>query len=279
MKLNFKLLSIIFLFSTAYNGFSQLGFSHEIGAIIGPVQFRSDFGSRNDEETNYGNSGIGIGLIHYINFAYRADCNCYSTDTYFNDHFKLRSEISWNKTILDHHGQWVRPSKTSENAQRLRDHHGVAENFDVGMQLEYFPRSIRSFQAFSYRFAPFVSLGAHYTSASPQASTTHGNGNINDPSNIYSYWFENPVYLPPLPPGASPLAREYPINTDHINTWSVVTSVGVRYKLGILSDLMLDLRWQYYFSDWIDGFNHKLSYNKYNDWLIWLNFGYIYYLD
>ncbi|HLV70898.1 MAG TPA: hypothetical protein VKY34_09330, partial [Xanthomarina sp.] len=63
------------------------------------------------------------------------------------------------------------------------------------------------------------------------------------------------------------------------STWSVVTSVGVRYKLAPLSDLMLDLRWQYYGSDWIDGLNHQLSSNKYNDWLIWLNFGYIYYLD
>jgi len=30
------------------------------------------------------------------------------------------------------------------------------------------------------------------------------------------------------------------------------------------------LRWQYYGSDWIDGLNHQLSSNKYNDWLIWL---------
>jgi hypothetical protein len=59
----------------------------------------------------------------------------------------------------------------------------------------------------------------------------------------------------------------------------MVTSVGVRYKLTMLSDLMLDLRWQLYFSDWIDGFNHQLSYNKFNDWLLWLNFGYIYYLN
>jgi len=60
----------------------------------------------------------------------------------------------------------------------------------------------------------------------------------------------------------------------------MVTSVGVRYKLGKLSDLMLDLRWQLYFSDWIDGFNHEIEeFNKFNDWLIWLNFGYIYYLD
>ena len=82
--------------------------------------------------------------------------------------------------------------------------------------------------------------------------------------------------LPPVPAGQQ---REYPINLDPINAWSMVTSVGVRYKFTKLSDLMLDLRWQLYFSDWIDVFDHKLRYNKFNDWLIWLNFGYIYYLD
>ena len=264
-----KLTAVLFFLFTAFVCDAQLGFSHEIGAIIGPVEFRSDFGSRNEEETNLGNSGIGIGIIHYINFAYRADCNCYSADTYFNDHFKLRSEISWNKTILDHHGQWVGPDNISINADRLRAHHGVAENLDIGMQLEYFPKSIRSFQAFAYKFAPFVSLGIHYTSSSPQGSTDFGDNNINNANNIYSYWYSDDRYLPSVPIGQT---REYPINLEQRSDWSMVTSVGVRY-------LMLDLRWQLYFNDWIDGFNHKLSYNKFNDWLIWLNFGYIYYLD
>jgi len=46
-----------------------------------------------------------------------------------------------------------------------------------------------------------------------------------------------------------------------------------------MSDLMIDLRWQYYFSDRVDGLDHQLDYNKYNDWLVWFNVGYIFYLD
>jgi hypothetical protein len=259
---NLKQLTVALAFIAGLQfGFSQLGFSHEIGAIVGPVQFRSDFGVRNSEETNLGNSGYGIGLIHYINFAYRADCNCYSTDTYFNDHFKLRSEISYNSTKLEHFGQWQEPRANYDDDDRLRGHTGEANNFDIGMQLEYFPKSIRSFQAFSYRIAPFVSLGAHYTSYNPKAYTTFGTQTIADHNNFWSKW----------EPGA--------INPDSGSTWSVVTSIGARYKLTKLSDLMLDLRWQYYFSDWIDGLNHQLDSNKHNDWLVWLNFGYIYYLD
>lgn len=261
----FFILTIVVLISQS--SFSQLGFSHEIGVIVGPVQFRSDYGQRLNEETNIGNTGIGIGLIHYINFSYRADCNCYTADTYFNDHFKLRSEISWNQTNLDHLGKWVDPSFTSANADKLRAHSGQATNFDIGMQLEYFPLSIRAFSSHRGAWAPFVSLGAHYTTSNPKAQTNYGDGNVFNPNNLYSYWTDT------FP------ADPYPIDLDEINAWSVVTSVGVRYKLTILSDLMLDLRFQYYFSDWIDGFNHKLPSNKFNDVLVWLNFGYIYYLD
>src|SRR5690606_14864896 len=136
-----------------------------------------------------------------------------------------------------------------------------------------FPLSIRSFQAFAYPIAPFVSLGVHYTSSSPQSSTTYGDGDIYNPNNIYSFWYSDDSSLPPIPSGEQ---RVYPIDLSQRNSWSVVTSVGFRYKLTKLSDLMLDLRWQYYFSDWIDGFNHEFrDYNKYNDWLVWLNVGYI----
>ena len=135
--LNLKhLVSTFCLFLIVQTASAQLGFSHEVGVIAGPVQFRSDFGSRNESQTNFGNSGIGIGLVHYLNFSYRADCNCYTTDTYFNDHFKLRNEISWNKTKLDHLGEWVGPDNVTPDADKLRAHSGVAKNFDIGTQIE-----------------------------------------------------------------------------------------------------------------------------------------------
>lgn len=269
--LNLKQLASLICMITFFQvSYAQLGFSHEIGVIAGPVAFQSDFGVRKDFETNAGNTGIGIGIVHYINFAYRADCNCYSTDTFFNDHFKLRSEISWNKTKLNHFGKWVDASRTSVNAERLRRHSGVAENWDVGMQLEFFPKSIRAFQAFSYSFAPFVSLGVHFTAFNPQVETTFGDGNIDNMNNFYQPWVG----------AANPNTNVDPfLITENGTTWSVVGSVGTRYKLTVLSDLMVDLRWQYFFNNKIDGLDHNLKSNKANDWLVWLNFGYIYYLD
>ena len=261
-----QLILAVLILLSASPAFSQLGFSHEIGIITGPVAFKSDFGERQDSDTNSGNTGFGIGLVHYMNFAYQANCNCYTTDNYFNDHFKIRTEISYNKTKLQHFGHWVQESKTSDEADKLRGHTGESSNFEIGMQLEFYPLSIRSFQAFGYKLAPFVSLGAHFVSYNPEVYTDYDNGtndvgNVLDSNNFYSLW----------EPGS--------VSPESGSTWAVVSSIGVRYKLDRSSDLMLDLRGQYYFSDWVDGLDHQLNSNKNNDWLVWLNVGYIYYLD
>ncbi len=244
--------------------FAQFGFSHEVGVITGPIAFQSDYGERKDWDTNKGNTGIGIGLIHYINFSYRADCNCYSTDTYFNDHFKIRNEISYNRTTLNHFGPEA--EKQSYWGETLRAMKGEANNFNIGTQLEYFPMSIRDFAAGAYKIAPYGSIGAQFTYFSPDAQSSLPGG-ITEPSNVF-YDFVD---------GNNNITG---INTDSGTTWSVVASVGARYKLTLLSDLLIDLRWQYYFSNWVDGLSHEEDIqDKANDWLVWFNVGYVYYLN
>ncbi|SEA15606.1 hypothetical protein SAMN04487990_107111 [Bizionia paragorgiae] len=113
---------------------------------------------RTNWDTNAGNVGLGIGIVHFLEFAYRSNRGRYTVD-YFYDHFKIRTKSSCNKTNLAGFGIFVDPSKTSDEAQRLRDHKGEANNFNVGMQLEYFPLNIRDFQAFSSRWDPFITAG------------------------------------------------------------------------------------------------------------------------
>lgn len=257
------LCSLLLLFGYAQVAQAQYGFSHELGVIAGPVAFQSDYGERHDFSTNAGNTGIGIGIIHYLNFSYKADCNCYTPETFFNDHFKLRSELSYNKTKLQHFGEWTE-SKNSVFAAQLRGMRGETAVTNIGMQLEYFPLSIRDFTATIGALAPFISLGAQFSYYNPEAYSTLGNGVLGqDPTITPIKYFD---------------AFEQQSGT----TWSVVSSVGTRYKLTELSDLMVDLRAQYYFSNWVDGLSpnpQKYPENKANDWLIWLNVGYIYYLQ
>ena len=266
--MNARILLMVFLFLAVAKQeiIAQLGFSHEIGIITGPVAFYSDYGQRYDFETNIGNVGFGVGIIHYLNFSYRADCNCYTRDTYFNDHFKIRSEIDYHVTNLEHLGEWVDPDKTSLPAEQLRAMKGSTKVFDIGAQLEFFPLSIRDFAAGSYKFAPFGSFGVHWVSFDPEVYSELGplNTTLTTPPKYFNSFQQ-----------------------EGDSTWSIVMSAGTRYKLSPLSDLMIDARWQYYFSNWVDGLNPSLENNgvqdvpenKANDWIFWLNIGYIYYLD
>ncbi|MFV8465908.1 THC0290_0291 family protein [Flavobacterium sp. LB1P62] len=262
------ILTLFVLFGFSNNINAQFGFSHEVGIIAGPVAFQSDYGERHNLNTNSGNTGVGIGIIHYLNFSYKAECNCYTPETYFNDHFKLRSELSYNKTELKHFGEWVEPNRTSLGADQLRAMRGSTAITNIGMQLEYFPLSIRDFTSRIGSLGPFVSLGGQFSYYNAKAYSTMGP--LGTPLTTF------PKYLTPTD------GRSYGFSTEGGSVWSVVTSVGTRYKLTPLRDLMVDVRMQYFFSNWVDGLNPNpelYKENKANDWLVWFNVGYIYYLQ
>ncbi len=259
MPKNF-IITLLLLFGLSNSVNAQFGFSHEIGAILGPVAFQSDYGERHDFSTNAGNTGYAIGIIHYLNFSYRAECNCYTPETYFNDHFKLRSELSYNKTELQHFGKYVDPSRTGQIADQLRAMRGSTAVTNIGMQLEFFPLSVREFTATLGSFAPFISLGGQFSFYQPKAWSTLG----------------------PIGPFTLPVKYQDGYTNQGGTVWSIVSSVGCRYKLTALSDLMVDFRLQYYFSNWVDGLNPdptRYPENRANDWNVWFNFGYIYYLQ
>jgi hypothetical protein len=75
--------------------------SHEVGVIAGPVAFQSDYGQRYNLNTN---AGIQVweSVLFIISIFPMKQNATVIPDTYFNDHFKLRSELSYNKTDLEH---------------------------------------------------------------------------------------------------------------------------------------------------------------------------------
>lgn len=143
---------------------------------------------------------------------------------------------------------------------------GEAKVTDVGMQLEYFPWSIREFTATDGAWGPFVALGAHYSFYSNNTYSTL-QGGLGNPANVY------PDYLAFNNGGYNGWS------TEGGSTWSVVASVGTRYKLTELSDLFVELRWQYYGDDWVDGLRKNPDVWEENKANVWFHFGYIYYLD
>lgn len=255
-KLLSLMLFLLFFLSPRENSFAQLGLSHEIGLLAGPASFYTDYGERWNIQNNLINSGLGVGIVHYMNFAYRAECSCYARDTFFNDHFKIRTELDYFRSALEHEGPVS--NKNNINGELLRAMHGSAQMLEIGTHLEYYFRSIRDFTAFAYRFSPFISLGAHFVSYHPDAYSDFGA--IDNPKNLF----------PTFRGG---------VNLESGSTWTAVAIAGTRYRIGRSSDLAFELRWQYYDTDYLDGLNINAPQNKFNDWIFWTNVGYIYYLN
>lgn len=236
---------------------AQVGMvGQELGIVVGPMAYFSDYGLRYDMNTNTGNTGTGIGIVYYLNFAYKADCNCYATYSYFNDHFRVRAEADYHWGKLNHFGEISQ--RDNRRGLQLRSMEGNIQAVELGAHLEYYPLSIRDYTAFAYPISPYISLGANFVSYDPY--TYSKLGSLDDPNNVFHEF------------------RGY-ISQEPGSTWSVVLGAGMRYKLDAFSDLVMNLNWRYYNTDWLDGLDHENPQNKYNDMIFWLNFGYIYYLN
>ena len=250
----------LFLFKN--NSYSQIfGNSSEIGIMAGPIFFQSDYGQRFDTKTNFGNNGFGIGIFHVTNFSYNSRAGEPNRRTFFNDHFKLKTEISFNKSEFRHYGKWVdTPTNNVLGQQQLRAMRGNTSVTNFGTQMEYYPWSVYNsdLKIARYNFAPYISLGGQYNIYTTKSYSMLG-------------IVDSPGVTPPKYQGAS--------RSETNATFSVTSSVGARYKIGDFDDIILDLRWQHYFSNWVDGLNpdsRLYPENRANDWQFWLTVGYVY---
>jgi len=256
-----KTIALSLLISLPFISFSQSGVSHEVGVIAGRIEFRSDYGQRNDSKTNLNNMGFGIAIVDYLNFSYTDYVN-----NYLKEHFKIRNEFSYSKTNLKHYGEWV--EKNTIGAKQLKAMRGSTQLINLGFQLEYNFLHIHDFENTIGSFNPYISLGpqvSYYT-----ATVTSELGELGNIGTTY------PKYL--IPSDGHP----HGYSNESKVVFSGVLNVGTRYKLTSMSDLVLDLRAQYFGSDWVDGLNPNkdlFKENKDNDWLTFIGVGYIFYLD
>ena len=250
---------ILLFFSFWNNTFAQFGLSHEVGIVTGPITLQSDFTGSDRVTSAMSNSGFGFGVVGYLGFTSLIDYR--KASSYFYSHFKIRGEFSYYKINSEFTGKWTEGN--SESAKQLKAMKGSSSLINLGLQLEYYPLDLNDFESNDGGLAPFISIGTQYTLSS---------------SSHYSE----------LGPGLGNLATVTPqkylgaFREELGKAFSIVSSMGVRYKINTSSDIMLDLRGQLFFSDWVDGLNpNKLLYkeNKSNDSAIILNLGYIYYLD
>ena len=267
----YKILTpIIFTLFFALNSYAQRrdrsNWTQEIGVAIGISDFTTDYGQRFDNQSNLGaNFGFGFGILHYLTFTdYRYSWN--NQTTYFAEHFKLRSELSYHSSKLQHYGKWIDIIK-GEQGKKLNAMYGNARTFHLGTALEFHFVDINDFGSRrdpNLKWSPYVSLGAGVNFYNPSLYTSYGDGDWkSDYDLLFKKW----------------AGAEMADDSKGI-TMSATLGFGTRHVLGEYSDLFIEWRYHYFFTNWMDGLNARDDVaNKFVDWMVWFHVGYVYYLN
>jgi hypothetical protein len=236
---------------------AQIDLSHEFGLFTGPVVFQSDYGESSHLPSSTATS-FGIAAVHYLSF-YGSNYNWRNGASFFSDHFKLRSEISYYfNNSFEHKGKYV--ESNASIAPKLKAMKGKTKIFNIGTQLEYYFKNLEDYGLLFNtvdRFAPYLSAGVQYNSFTPELTNTPSGGL--DVSNLPAKWQEN-FYL------------------EKDNTFSLTFGLGTRYKLDRF-DLVFDGRFQYFLSDRVDGLDQVDGSSDNNDTLIFFSAGIVFDLD
>lgn len=153
-------------------------------------------------------------------------------------------------------------------SQQLKAMQGTTQLFNLGFQLEYNFIHIHDFENTIGSFNPYLAIGPQISYYTAKASSKLG------PLGNATTTF--PKYLVPSD------GHSYGFSNESKTVFSVALNLGTRYKLSVMSDLVLDIRAQYFSPDWVDGLNPNkdlFKENKSNDWLTFVGLGYILYLD
>ena len=166
-----------------------------------------------------------------------------------------------SKSDLEHVGRWVDASNNGTFATQLRGMKGSTQTLGVGLQLEYFPFQTDDYLFRGNGFSPFISVGGQFSNYTSTATSTLG------PLGLAS---------------TTPVKYMNAYKNESKAVGSVSAGFGTRYKLGNSDALLMDVRFQYFFSDWVDGLNPNsrvYTENQSNDWMTVISFGYVYYLE
>lgn len=257
MKILYKIFFLL-LFIPLSNSYAQLDLSHEIGVSFGPVTMQTDYGERNHLPSSTATS-FGFSVAHYLSF-YGSNYNWRNGASYFSDHFKLKTEITfYTNTNLEHKGRFAEQSDNF--GDRIRAMTGSTKVFNVGTQLEYYFKNLEDYGLLfntANKFAPYVSAGVHYNSFTPEVMSSLGNY-ITNPEILPDPWQEDAIFV------------------EKDNTFSLTFGLGTRYKMDNF-DFFVDARWQYFLSDRVDGLDapSDVSGSKFNDTLIFFSVGAIF---
>ena len=258
-----SILIFLIVITIGNKAYSQLDVSSEVGVVFGVTSFQTDFGIRHDFPSANAQT-MGYGVVHYLKF-FGKQYSWRSGSSFFSEHFMLKTEFLYlNNTNIKHEH-----NPTNEVLKNMR---GDIKMFNFGNQMEFYFFNIEDY-AVSYRdkraFNPYLSVGIHYSWYDPEVTSRSGDDWKNFVVNEeYEKWL--------TPEGADALGKSQTIFNEPGSTFGVSVGAGVRYSMEYF-DLVLDSRYQHFFSDKVDGLDApKDPANKYNDTMVFVNLGIVY---
>ncbi len=268
--------SFIFFFFFTLTSYSQLDLSSEVGITFGVTSFQTDFGERYDFASANASS-MSFGAVYFLKF-YGSQYNWRSGTSYFSDHFKLKVSFDYiNKTNIKHEEDF--------DIVKMQEMRGEIKMYDVGTQLEFYFGSLEDYSTLfssKNKFNPYLSAGVHVNFYDPEVTSLLGSNDwrnfviYDQPDRgMYDKWYLEDIAASD-PNSYDGLDHEQTIFNESGTAFAVSVGAGLRYSMQYF-DLMIDTRWQHFFSDKIDGLDaSKDPGNKYNDTMVYLNFGIIY---
>lgn len=264
---------IIFASSGAY---SQVNLSSEAGVMFGITSFQTDFGLRNDFASQNA-STMGFGVMHYLKF-FGNQYSWRSGSTFFSEHFMLKTEFVYLKnTNIKHEKEaFAVGSPQREKWDAMR---GNIKMYNIGSQMEFYFFNMESYSSYTKQrtLNPYLSAGVHFSFYDTQVTSELGNNWENfvvydQPGNeMYDKWYTEE--------GASLSGgkHEQTIFNGKGNTFGLSAGLGLRFAVSDSFNFILDSRFQYFFSDRVDGLDaYKDPGNKNNDTMVYVNMGIVY---
>jgi len=237
------------------SSFSQSSLSHEVGATFGVASYQTDFGQRNDFPSANA-ATMTFGITYYLKF-FGSQYSWRSGSSYFSSHFKLKTEFNYmnNKTIRH---------EVDYNDDRMKSMTGQIKMYNIGTNLEFYFFDMEDYSSYyrnDNKLNPFINVGIHYSFYDPDILFDGESLEDQDEpyDNLIPKWQDGAIFL------------------EKDATFAASVGAGIRYSISDV-DLVLEGRWQHFFSDKVDGLDDTSSNSasNYNDTMVIVNAGIVY---
>lgn len=244
----------VLLFFFFINSRAQTNFSHEVGGFFGIATFQTDMGL-STEFAAENQASMGFGIAYYMKF-FGSQYNWRSGSSFFSEHFKLKAEFSY----INNSNVSFEPAGLNSKLDNMK---AAIKLYNVGLNLEYYILELEDYSSYfqtTGSINPFVTVGIHYSYSQPDilVNDVSLKGQEEPYTELIDKWQVDAVFL------------------EAENIFSATAGIGVRFGLEKL-DFSLEGRYQYYFSDVVEGLNAADDpANKGNDSMVFINAGVIY---